>query len=84
MKSLISCFLAVSLLTLLCVLPVSANGIAGEAANPANIEEMKEHLVQRDYPMDYLDTLMDQQVAALYERAERENLYFYCPGTAQR
>lgn len=78
MKSLISCFLAVSLLTLLCAQPVSADGIAGEAENPANIEEMKGHLVQRDYPMDYLDTLMDQQVAALYERAERENLYFYC------
>lgn len=71
----------VFILSLLClnVCGIENNNIAssGEGSASVSLEEMKTFLISRDYPSDYLDTLIPPQLENLYSLVSEKNAYFY-------
>lgn len=69
------------LLVLLCLnaCAIGENDVKSLEAGPVSLsgEEMKAFLISRDYPSDYLDTLILPQLENLYHVASEHNAYFY-------
>lgn len=68
----------VLLALLLCAVTASSavSGPEEKSAEPS-AQEMRAFLLARDYPAEYLDTLVPPQLAGLYELAREKNARFY-------
>ena len=60
-----------------CGINVDDTALRGDDSVSVTTEEMKAFLIDRNYPSDYLDTLILPQLENLYHMATEKNAYFY-------